>query len=107
MTMDGMEEKRPRLTPEEADARFAALVAEHRRGTRRTAGQEKSVGALFASKPRPLVGGYANLAMMLVYMVGVVAGAIWHAKVGVAILLGVLVFIVRWDYAKFSRPAGD
>lgn len=103
MTIDD----KPRLTPEEADARFAALVAEHRRGTRRKASKEKSVGALFASKPRTLVGGYANLAMMLVYMVGVVAGSIWHAKLGVAILLGVLVCVVRWGYAKFSRPADD
>lgn len=100
-----MSDDRPRLTPEEADARFAALVAEHRRetgGPRRPSGPR---GRLVPGSPRTLAEGHANLAMMLVYVVGVIAGSIWHAKPGVAILLGVLVCAVRWGYARFSRPA--
>ena len=102
-----MADEKPRLSPEEADARFAALVAEHRRKGGKAKRPDTGLRPMPGEAPRTLVGAYANLAMTIVYMIGVVAGSIWHAKIGIAILLGVLVFAVRWGYAKFSRSAGD
>jgi hypothetical protein len=89
--MDG----KPRMTAEEADARFAALVAEAR-GERRSS---KSHGTLATA--------YPGLAMLIVYLIGVGMGAASGRKLAVPILLGVGIFAFRWGVARFSRGDGS
>ena len=80
--MDAMNDK-PRMTAEEADARFDALVAQHRReqGPRRTSGPR-------VSTPTP------TAALVLVYVVGVVTGTFTLAKPLVAVIVGVPLLLI-------------
>ncbi len=78
---------KPRMTAADADARFAALVAEHR-AERKSRGPGR-VGASSDDK-------FAALAFAAVYCLGVTAGAIFHVKPLVAILVGApVVYFVR------------
>ncbi|MEO8935432.1 MAG: hypothetical protein ABI277_12125 [Burkholderiaceae bacterium] len=76
-----------RITPEEAEARFAALVAEHRNPNNRG-----------AAPPivRPSRDRKAALAVVLVYCLSVAAGVFWHAAPIVAVLIGApTIYFVR------------
>jgi hypothetical protein len=80
-------DEKPRMSAADAEARFEALVAQHR--------SEKQSG-----RARKVVGKsddrMAALAVVLVYCLGVAAGAVWHVKPLGAVLVGVpLILIVR------------
>jgi hypothetical protein len=88
----------PRMTPEEAEARFAALVAEHRgKKATKTAGPRVS--------RTPVHGG---VVVALVFLFGLVVGTIGHARPVLAAIIGVpLVLIVRASWLRWSRDGGD
>jgi hypothetical protein len=74
----------PRMTAQDADARFEALVAQYR--------NEKKPRAAGRSTAR--LG--PSFALVVVYCLGVCAGAVWHAHPFTALLVGVpLVLIAR------------
>ena len=71
----------------DADARFAALVAEHRRENK--SGKGNKTAAHSDDKK-------AALAFLLIYGLGVAAGAFWHGAPLVALMVGgPAVFFVR------------
>ena len=88
----------PRMTAADADARFAALVAEHRAGKRsRVIGPTSG-----ASSDRR---GAAVL--VLVFCLGVFAGAIFHVKPLLAIILGAPTVYFAHVLYKRSRDRVD
>ncbi len=89
--MDSVNDESRRLTPEEADARLAALIAEYRKDGKTTRRERSS------SFP-------PSLGWIFVYLAGVVGGAVWHAKPLVAVLVGVPVLLVA--RALLSRSGG-
>jgi len=96
--VNGGVDDKPRMTAADADARFAALVAEHRAG-RKTRGARTAAG--------PPSDRFAGWGLALVYALGVVAGAIFHAKPLLAIVLGApTIFIARVLYRR-SRDRSD
>ena len=87
----------PRMTSADADARFAALVAQYRNEKQRGAGR----GPGGADDQRAAIG------LLLVYCLGVGAGAFWHAAPLVAIAVGApVVYFVRF-LRKRSRDRLD
>lgn len=86
------------MTAADADARFAALVAEHRAEKKSRTSREvfgKSGDALSA------------LAAPLCYCLGVAAGTIWHVKPLTAVLVGLpLLFIVRGLLKRWHNRLG-
>lgn len=83
--MNGAVDDKPRMTAADADARFAALVAEHR-----AAKPSRRAGTAFARGDDRLSG----IAVLLVYCLGVVGGSIWHVKPLTAIIVGVPALLV-------------
>jgi hypothetical protein len=82
------------MTAEEADARFAALVATYREGKKPNRGQRFAV---------PGLGG--GRATILAYLAGVCIGVYWHDTPAKAVVLGLLVFVAHraWKHF-FARP---
>jgi hypothetical protein len=74
----------PRMTAQDADARFEALVAQYRNEKK-----PRSAG-------RSGVALGPGFALVVVYCLGVCAGVIWHVHPFTALLIGVpLVLIAR------------
>jgi hypothetical protein len=95
VTMQDLSDDKPRMSAEEADAKFAALVAGYRAEKRPR------------RERKPLVDGYGGLAMLVVYLIGVGLGAVWHNTVGKAVVVGLLVAVVRWGWMRFSTKADE
>jgi hypothetical protein len=87
--MDSVNEETRRLTPAEADARVAALIAQYRN-------EEKTARRARSSSFPPSLG------WIFVYLAGVVGGAIWHAKPLIAAFVGVPVLLIA--RALLARP---
>ncbi len=87
-----------RMTAADADARFAALVAEHR-------AERKSRGRWTIAGPSD--DRFAALAFVLVYGLGVAAGAVFHVKPLLAIALGAPVVYFARVLFKRSRDRVD
>ena len=89
----------PRMTAADADARFAALVAEHRAGKKAARAIGPSVVA-----PKDLSGA---LVLVLVFCLGVAAGALFHAKPLIAILIGAPAIYFARILHRRSRHRAD
>lgn len=90
---------KPRMTAADADARFAALVAEHRAGKKPARASNRSV--------RPSDDRAGALAFALLFCLGVTAGVMFHAKPIIAILIGVpVVFFARLLHRR-AYPRAD
>jgi len=89
--MTAMDDDKPRMTAEEADARFEALVAQHRseQAPQRTRGPR-------ISRLTPMT------ALVLVYIVGVLTGMYAHAKPLVAVIVGLPLLLVCRAWLKRS-----
>ena len=96
--MNPTADDKPRISAADADARFEALVAQHR-SEKKAGGARKAAGGSDARM--------SALAAVLVYCVGVTAGAIWHVKPLTAVLVGVpLIFIVHSVLKRWRDRAG-
>ncbi len=96
--MDETQIDRPRMTAEEADARFAALVAQHRQESQR----RPSLPWSPASSTR---AGSSTGVLMAVYALGALAGLLIHGKPVFVVLLGVPVVLL--GRAALRRYAGN
>jgi len=87
---------KPRMTAEEANARFEALVAQHRReqAPRRSTGPR-------VSKLTPMT------ALVLVYIVGVATGAYALTKPLIAVIVGVPLMLICRAWLKRSGYGAD
>ena len=90
---------KPRMTAADADARFAALVAEHRAGKKAPRATGPSV-----VNPEDNAGA---LAFVLVFCLGVTAGALFHTKPLIAILVGVPTLYFARILQRRSRARTD
>jgi hypothetical protein len=89
--MSTMDDDKPRMTAAEADARFEALVAQHRSGQAPRTPRGPRISRL-----TPMT------ALMLVYIVGVVTGSYEHAKPLVAVVVGLPLLLVCRAWLKRS-----
>ena len=90
--MDAMNE-RPRMTAEEADARFAALVAEHRSKPRQR-----------ASHQARFLGLTPMTAAAFIYIVGILVGTFAPVKPLFAVIVGIpLMFVCRASMKRYGH----
>ena len=107
--MNPVVDDKPRMSAADADARFAALVAEHRAGKKSRAigavtRRSNDAGGAVSGRSHDRTGPLAFVAM---FCLGVAAGAIFHVKPLLAILLGVpTIYIARYLYLR-SRDRAD
>ena len=92
--MDPGNDDRRRLSPEEDDARAAALIAQYR-NERKAPRSTRSSTASSSLSP--------SLGLAFVYLCGVVGGVVWHAKPLAAILIGLPLVLIVHAFVRRRR----